>query len=106
MQVIKNDLINELRNEKFYLEKDIVRLLNDNISLSYKDRVVELRTIFEKINVINGTLLTIDGYLTPPVQQNEVNNKESVENDVVTGINNEVPANQSQIPHQGQTHAE
>ena len=111
MQTIKNDLVNELRNEKYYLEKELVRLLNENNSVPYKARLLELKTVFEKITTVNATLLTVDGYLSPPVQENVVNNnvvnnEEKVENDVVTGVPNEVPSVKSPVPHQGQTHAE
>lgn len=106
MQTIKNDLVNELRNEKYYLEKELVRLLNENNSVPYKARLLELKTVFEKITTVNATLLTVDGYLSPPVQENAVNNEEKVENDVVTGVPNEVPSVKSPVPHQGQTHAE
>lgn len=109
MADFRTDLINELRNQKYYLEQDFVRLVNSQAE-SYKGRLNEIKDVFVEIGKINTALALAETYL--PIQQQEQAQGEPApapqaeEGDVVTADNPQpAPALQSQ-PLAGQTHGE
>lgn len=116
MANLKNDIVNELRNEKYYLEQDLGRLWSEASSLGYRERIHGVKAVLSEIAVINQSLGLLEAYVpTQQVPQQEapapvdgvegdiVSGDES-EGDVVTG-DEQTPAPASQ-PHQGQTHGE
>ena len=100
----RTDLKNEFQNQKYYLEQDLVRLVNSPVT-SYKGRLDEIKDCFVEISKINIALEMVDVYLPEEAQQENapVPNPET-EGDVVTGVGNQ-PAPSPQ-PLQGQSHAE
>lgn len=83
---MKNDLVNELRNEKYYLDQDVVRLLNDT-TISYKKRLDELKEVFIRIGAIEQGLIMVDAYLPHQEVQRpteQVMERFDDEDDVVT----------------------
>ena len=78
---LKNDLLNELRNERYYLEQDLIRLVNSN-DMSYKLRLKEINEVAERIGSIGRTIEVINGYMPDqPVSEPETQG----EGDVITG---------------------
>lgn len=102
---IKNDLINELRNEKFYLDQDFVRLLQTE-NQPYRTRLQEINEIAVRIAEINQAIGVIEGYLpeqreVPTPQQQESVAEE--EGDVITANYSSV---EKEHKIQGQSHGE
>lgn len=101
MADFRTDLVNELRNQKYYLEQDLVRLVNNPVT-SYKGRLDEIKECLVEIGKCNTAIALTDVYLTTPEEQEggQPTPQQGGGDDIVTGA----PV-QAQ-PLAGQTHAE
>lgn len=52
--LLKYDILNDVRTEKYYLEMDLVQIANNN-DISYKEKIQKIKKILEKI-VINDSI--------------------------------------------------
>jgi len=66
---IKNDLIDKISKEKYYLEQDLVRF-SENNNAKYGDVVEEIDQILTKIALCNAKLQLIKQYFQP-INENE-----------------------------------
>jgi len=97
MPNLKLDLLNYLKNEKFYEELELARLAQEP-NMNYRDKVNQMSCKLEKIAVINAQVLLIEQqYFVEPVVPAE-------------GAPVPQPVPQSvptvEVKHQGQTHGE
>lgn len=88
MPVLKLDLLNKLRTDKFYDETELIRLGNDP-NMNYKQKIHEMSDLLANIAVNNAQVALVEQYFqeqqpAPVTQQ---------------------PQAGSQV-HQGQTHGE
>ncbi len=60
---IKNDLLEKVANDKYYMENDLVRLIYSN-EISYKDLVNEIDLLLGKIAIANTKIKMINQYFT------------------------------------------
>lgn len=61
MRNLKIDLINNLRNNKYYEELELVRLAQDQNS-NYKIKISEITETLKRILVIEGTIELVEKY--------------------------------------------
>ncbi len=97
MANLKQDLINNLGNEKYYDEIELVRLAQDT-NISYKEKIERMAFILKNIQSLDFATQLVSKYFQEPQQTN-----------APMGTNN--PSTQSQPvqspkPQPGQTHAE
>jgi len=107
MAEFRTDLVNELRNQKYYLEQDLIRLVNGNVT-SYKGRLEEIKECLVEIGKCNTAIALTDVYMPPQEQQapqaegQPAPMVEDESGDVVTGGASAAAPQ----PVAGQTHAE
>jgi len=104
MADFRTDLVNELRNQKYYLEQDLVRLVNNPIT-SYKARLDEIKECLFEIGKCNTAIALSDVYLPEQKQEGRpqyVPEQETEEGDIVTA---DEPTLVPQ-PLKGQSHSE
>ncbi len=97
MANLKQDLINNLGNEKYYDENELVRLAQDP-NIPYKTKIENMVSILKNIQSVDFAIQLVEKYFQEPQQAN-----------TPMGTNN--PSTQSQSiqsskPQPGQTHAE
>jgi len=90
MANLKLDLLNKLRNDKYYKEIEFVRLAQDP-NMNYEEKIYEMDRILEIIALINIKMGLAEQYFQEPAAQPQ---GQQVQN---------VPAGQV---HPGQTHGE
>lgn len=61
---IKNDLVDLVTKEKYYLEQDFIRLV-DSKEKSYESVIREISEILDKIALANTKLELINQYIQP-----------------------------------------
>ena len=86
MANLKLDLLNKLKNDKYYEELELVRLAQDP-NTNYKDKINDMVVRLKNISIINANLVLAEQYFQEPVSQPQVNVQQ--------------PAGQV---HQGQSH--
>lgn len=88
MTNLKLDLLNKHKNDKYYAELELVRLVNDS-TLNYKSKIDLMSELLENIAILNAQIALVEQYFqdTPPQQE-------------------ERPIQQPTHKHQGQTHGE
>lgn len=104
MADFRTDLVNELRNQKYYREQDLVRLVNSPLT-SYQGRLEEIKECLVEIGKCNTALALTDVYLpeqAPEEQQAPAPSPSSDEGDVVSGDASQPTPH----PLAGQTHGE
>jgi hypothetical protein len=106
MADLRTDLVNELRNQKYYLEQDLVRLVSSQAT-SYKGRLKEIKECLVEIGKCNTGIALTDVYMPAQEQTSQGGQPAATAeagqaDDVITG-NAPAPAPQ---PHAGQTHGE
>lgn len=65
MANLKLDLINKLRNDKYYEELELVRLAQDP-NMVYKDKIDQMSFQLEKIAVLNAEMQLMEQYFPEP----------------------------------------
>lgn len=65
---LKIDIGDHLRNEKYYLEQDLVSIL-DNDSITYKQKVKTISAILKKIALIGSAYNLIEIYIKEDGEQ-------------------------------------
>jgi hypothetical protein len=71
MANLKIDLLNELRNQKYYEEIELLRLAQDP-SMNYKEKIVAIKGQLEKIALLNNELALAEAYFPEPQAQQPV----------------------------------
>jgi hypothetical protein len=90
MANLKVDLLNKLKNDKYYDEMELVRLASDP-NMNYKRKIDEMDSSLTKIALLNAKMGLVEQYFQDAPPQNQ-----------------QAPA-QAPAPnnvHQGQTHGE
>ena len=97
---LKNDVLNELRNQKYYAQ-DELRTIVDNNTMSQRDKVQSVIEATEILVNIDAKIATIDAIFVsppapqPPAPQDDDSSSNQVNNVIETELN-----------QQGQTHSE
>ena len=107
MANLKADLLNELRNQKYYEELELLRLAQDP-GMNYKSKILQLVGVLEKVAILNNQIGLADGYFQeqqPAPVDTPVPNPNVPEAPV-----EEVPQEAAPAPapavHPGQSHGE
>jgi hypothetical protein len=91
MADLKLDLLNKIRNDKYYAEIELVRLAQDPNTV-YKDKINAMQSSLQEISILNAEMGLVEQYFKAPEQQQ-----------VAIGQ----PVNQpAGVVHQGQSHGE
>ena len=96
MANLKVDLVNKLRNDKYYEELELVRLAGDP-NTNYKEKIEEMSIKLENIAILNAQMGLVEQYFQEPQQQAQ---PQVMPEQVPVGA---PPASRV---HQGQTHGE
>ena len=100
MANLKQDLLNDLGNEKYYAELELARLAADP-NMVYKDKVVEMADLLKGLAEVDLATQLVGKYFQEP----EAQAAPAPEGEQVAPA--PVPEQPQQpAPHQGQTHAE
>ena len=91
---LKQDLLNNLGNEKYYEEKELARLVHDS-NISYKEKIEKMIKILKNIQSIDFAIQLVGKYFQENEPQANVPMK-----------NNPVQQQPQTKPHAGQTHGE
>ena len=67
MANLKADLLNELRNQKYYAEMELLRLAQDP-SMNYRAKILKLDKELESIALLNQKIALAEGYFQTPEQ--------------------------------------
>ena len=92
MANLKQDLLNNLGNEKYYDEIELVRLAQDP-NISYKEKIDKMVSILKNIQSVDFATQLVAKYFQEPQQMAESQQQAPM-------------AAQSGKPQPGQTHAE
>lgn len=65
MANLKLDLVNNLNNQKYYDEIELIRLAQDPNAV-YKDKIVAMEVQLEKIALVNAKIGLVDQYFKEP----------------------------------------
>jgi hypothetical protein len=68
MANLKLDLLNKLRNEKYYKEMELVRLAQEP-SMCYEEKIDKMVVKLKELHDLNGQMLLMEQYFTEPVPQ-------------------------------------
>ncbi len=68
MANLKLDLINKIKNDKYYDELELVRLAQEP-NMNYEEKVDTMSVILENIAIENAKLQLIEQYFQEPVAQ-------------------------------------
>jgi len=61
---LQNDVFNELKNKKFYLEKDLIEIFSGKISFqSYEDKIKRITHIINEISIIATSFNLVELYI-------------------------------------------
>ena len=89
---MKIDLLNKLKNDKYFEETELVRLAGD-ANMNYKRKIRKMSHVLQNIATLNAQIGLVEQYFQEPPQQE-----------------GQVPAPAQPQPqtnvHQGQTHGE
>lgn len=99
MANLKQDLLNNLGNEKYYDELELARLASEP-NMKYKQKVEEMSTILKRIASLDLATQLIGKYF-----QDQATEEQGPATQPVQPQTQQQQANQSQ-PHPGQTHGE
>lgn len=111
MANLKADLLNELRNQKYYAELELLRLAQDP-AMNYREKILDISDQLGLIAILNNKIALADGYfqdapVEPPQGVPLVD--ETVPQPPMETKVEEAPAELPQQPAQplpGQSHAE
>ena len=98
MANLKVDLLNKIKNDKYFEETELVRLAGE-ANMNYREKIEEMSLVIERIAIINAQIGLVEQYFQEPKQTAEGQPQQQV-----------APAQQATPPtppkHQGQTHGE
>ena len=60
--IIKKDLIDWVSKEKYYQEQELVRMVNNNISYSYSEKIERISDVLGEIALTNKKIELISEY--------------------------------------------
>jgi hypothetical protein len=89
MANLKLDLLNKLRNDKYYEELELVRLASDP-NMNYKDKIDAMTYRLERLSILNAEMGLAEQYFQEPAP---------------AAMPQPQPQPQGQV-HPGQTHGE
>lgn len=98
LEIIKRDLLNQLANEKYYLETELQRLVSDN-TIGHKERILQISEVMVDIALVNTKIELTNNYFVdkaPEVPQGQPQGEE----------NQQQPVAEQTKTHPGQTHGE
>jgi hypothetical protein len=102
MANLKLDLLNKLRNDKYYEELELVRLAQDP-NMNYKEKIDSMHNRLEKLALLNAEMGLVEQYFQEPLQQQP----QQIPPQQVAPEGAPVAAGQQPVRvHQGQTHGE
>jgi hypothetical protein len=71
---LQTDVYNELKNKKYYLEKDLLKIFSGEIIFtSYKEKVLRVESILKEIAIIAMAFSLVETYIEP--EENERTDK-------------------------------
>ena len=65
MANLKLDLLNKLRNDKYYKELKLVRLAQDP-AMDYESKIAEMEGTLEQLVILNAQMELVDQYFNEP----------------------------------------
>jgi transposase len=68
MANLKLDLLNKIRNDKYYKELELVRLAQDS-NVEYLKKINTIQLLLQSIAMLNSEIELIEQYFKQPVQQ-------------------------------------
>jgi hypothetical protein len=68
---IKKDLIDFVSQEKYYQEQELVRVVNNNISYSYHEKIERISDVLGEIALTNKKMELINEYFKNVGDENE-----------------------------------
>lgn len=96
MANLKLDLLNKLRNDKYYEEIELVRLAQDP-NANYKEKIEEMSFRLSNLAILNAQMGLVEQYFQEPAPQQQPQ---------VMPEQVPVQAQPAGRVHQGQTHGE
>jgi hypothetical protein len=90
MANLKVDLLNKLKNDKYFEESELVRLAGE-ANMNYRHKIENMSFTLEKIAILNAQVGLVEQYFQDPKPENEQPPQQ--------------PVQQTNV-HQGQTHGE
>ena len=96
MANLKQDLLNDLGNEKYYAELELGRLAADP-NMVYKEKIDKMSSLLKGLAQIDLATQLVGKYFQEPTAQAPVPEQPAPE---------QAPAPDAPAPHPGQTHAE
>lgn len=97
---LKNDVINDYRNEKYYLQEDL-RSIVERPHLSQREKVNAIKGIFDQLAFIDQKIAMVDSTFVIQQQSQNVDEPHDDGSNVIDNAPQEPQLNQ-----QGQTHSE
>ena len=95
MANLKVDLLNKIKNDKYFEETELVRLAGE-ANMNYREKIEEMSLVIERIAIINAQIGLVEQYFQEPKPTAEgLPQKEQA-----------APAPPAPPKHQGQTHGE
>lgn len=67
MANLKLDLLNKLRNEKYYKEMELVRLAQEP-NMCYEGKIDTMIDLLNQLNTLNGQMALMEQYFAEPEQ--------------------------------------
>lgn len=61
MANLKLDLLNKLRNDKYYKEMELVRLAQEP-NMCYEEKIDNMILLLDKLHILNGQMLLMEQY--------------------------------------------
>jgi hypothetical protein len=89
---LKLDLINNLKNKKYYAEIELGRLAQEP-NMNYEQKIDDMVCLLEKISIVNSNIGLAEQYFKDQAPEQQ-------------GFTQGQPLQQSGNIHQGQTHGE
>jgi hypothetical protein len=66
MANLKLDLLNYLRNDKFYKETELIRLAGE-ANMNYEEKINQMAGLLEILSIRNAQIALAEGYFAEPV---------------------------------------
>lgn len=88
MANLKLDLLNKLKDNKYFDEMELVRLASDS-NMNYREKISQMSEVLKNIGIANSQLALVEQYFQDAPPQGQ-----------------QPQTNQTNQAHQGQTHGE
>jgi hypothetical protein len=104
---LKNDVLNELRNKKYYAQ-DELRLIVDDSSMSQKQKVEAVIGVSEELFMLDSKIAAVESIFVQaaPAPQESAPEQAPVDDGEPTNIVEPAPESEPVLNQQGQTHSE